>query len=214
MNDTESAVSSKDVSPPQGIDVRDAAWARVPTGYQPDELVRELGDVEVLLRLNPYYYFSKLTKTAANSFHAEFENHSNDQAVSLDLDVESTPGGGITLNYKQGVKRRTIFSIEPASNGATLVVTDDYSGTPEEERKKRETEIDKSLTAWATAIQTYLVRLRRYSRLPGWRWYIRRIWIPMKPSGRRIVWLLYLITAVEFFFFCFIVLIYWVERHR
>jgi len=213
MNELEKAVEPDKVSPPQGIDVRDAAWARVPTAYRPEDLARELADAEVLLRLNPYYYFSTLKKTGPKTYHAEFQNHSNEQAVTADVDVETAPGGGITLNYRRGVKKRTIFSIEPSESGSTLIVTDDYSGTPEAERREKESEIDKSLTAWATAVQTYLARLKRYSRLPGWRWYIRRIWIPMKPSARRIVWLLYLITAVEFFFFCFIVAIWWVE-HR
>ncbi len=49
---------------------------------------------------------------------------------------------------------------------------------------------------------------------PGWRWYIRRVWVPMKPSARRIVWLLYLITVVEFFFFLFVLLIYLIEKNQ
>jgi hypothetical protein len=200
--------------PPQGIDVRDAAWVRVPTRFSPEALARELTDVEVLLRLNPYYYFKTLRRTGPHSWHAELENQSNQQQITVDIDVEAAPGSGPTLNYRQGLKRRTLFTIEPGAQGSTLVVTDDYSGTPEEARKQRETEVDKSLLAWGEALRVYFVRLQRYSRLPGWRGYIRRFWIPMKPSARRIVWLLYLITLVEFFFFCFIVLIWWVEHHK
>lgn len=211
MNDT--TVPSTPLNPPPvGIDVRDAAWARVPTQYSPDDLSKELADAEVLLRLNPYYYFKTCRRNGPRSYHAEYENQSNQQQVVVDIDVEAGPGSGITLNYRQGIKRRTIFSIEPGATGSTLIVTDDYSGTPEEERKQREAETDKSLLAWAEALRIYLVRKKRYSGIPGWRWYIRRLWIPMKPSGRRIVWLLYLITLVEFAFFCFVVLIWWVEQ--
>lgn len=202
------------VPPPAGIDVRDAAWVHVPTRFPPEALARELRDAEVLLRINPYYYFKTLERTGPDSFHAEFENQSSQQQVTVDIDVESGPGPGLTLNYRQGIKRRTFFIIEPGARGSTLVVTDDYSGTTEEERKQREAETDKSLLAWGEALRVYFLRLRRYSRLPGWRWYIRRLWIPMKPSGRRIVWLLYLITLVEFFFFCFVVLIWWVEHYK
>jgi hypothetical protein len=42
---------------------------------------------------------------------------------------------------------------------------------------------------------------------------MRLVWVPMKPSARRIVWLLYLITLAEFFFFLFVALIWWLE-HR
>jgi hypothetical protein len=36
----------------------------------------------------------------------------------------------------------------------------------------------------------------------------------MKPSARRIVWLLYLITVAEFFFFLFVMLIYLIEQNK
>ena len=72
--------------------------------------------------------------------------------------------------------------------------------------------MDKSLTAWAEALRLYFLRLRRWSWLPGWRWYIRRVWMPMKPSARRIVWFIYLITVAEFFFFLFVLLIFLIER--
>ncbi len=200
--------------PPAGIDVRDAAWVRVPARLGPETLARELADPEVLLRLNPYYYFKICRRTGPDSFHAEFENQSNQQQVAVDIDVARGPGAGLTFHYRQGVKRRTFFTIEPDGRGSTLVVTDDYSGGSEDERKQRDAEVDKSLLAWGEALRVYLLRVWRYSRVPGWRWYMRRLWIPMKPSGRRIVWLLYLITLVEFAFFCFVVLIWWVEHYN
>ena len=67
-------------------------------------------------------------------------------------------------------------------------------------------------TAWADALRLYFLRRRRWSWLPGWRWYIRRVWMPMKPSARRIVWFIYLITVAEFFFFLFVLLIFLIER--
>jgi hypothetical protein len=206
--------TSPAIPPPAGIDVRDAAWARIPTGLAPEALAARLSDVEVLLRLNPYYTFSTLKATAPDRYHAEFENQSNQQQLVLDIAVEKGPGTGLTLHYSGGMKRRTLFTIEPSGSHSLLVVTDDYSGIPEAERQQREAEVDKSLLAWAEALRIYFLRLRRYARIPGWQWYIRRLWIPMKPSGRRIVWLLYLITLVEFFFFCFVVLIWVVEHHK
>jgi len=201
--------------PPQGIDVSDAAWARIPTPFSPDELAKNIADAEVLLRLNPYYYFKSCRKTGPDSYHAEFENQSNQRQVVVDIDVESGPGNGISLNYRQGIKRRTIFSIEPGKDGSVLVLTDDYGSRASGEASHESApEIDKSQLAWAESIRIYLSRLKRFSGIPGWRWYIRRLWIPMKPSARRIVWLLYLITLVEFAFFCFVVLIWWAEQHK
>jgi hypothetical protein len=186
--------------------VEDAAWVRVPTRLNPAEVAPLLRDTEVLLRLNPYYHFRELRETGINSFHAAFENQSNNQQLEVDVSVESGPADGMTLRYHSGIKRRTIVSIEPFERGSYVVLTDDYAGLSETERKEREAEVDKSLVAWGEAVRVYLLRIRRYSWIPGWRWYIRRVWIGMKPNQRRIVWLLYLITIVEFFFFLFVIL--------
>jgi len=214
MNELAKPAETTDTPPPSGIDVKDAAWVRIPTRFPPEELLALLNDVEVLMRLNPYYYFKSWKVSGSDRYHAGFENQSNQQQMEVDIRVAVNPGVGITLNYAQGMKRRTVFTVEPISEGSCLVLTDDYSGTPEQERKERETEVDKSIVAWGEALRVYFFRLRRYSRIPGWRWYIRRLWIPMKPSARRIVWLLYLITLVEFFFFCFVVLIWWIEHKK
>jgi len=198
--------------PPAGVDTRDAAWVRVPTRLTPDALATLLRDPEVLLRINPYFYFKEFRKTGPAAWHLDFENQSNQQKLALDIQSEDGPGQGLTINYSQGIKRRTIFSIEPFEQGSMLVVTDDYEHLSEAERTQREAEVDKSLRAWGEGLRMFLVRWQRYSWIPGWRGYIRKLWIPMKPSARRVVWLLFLISVVEFFFFLFVLLI-WVVEH-
>lgn len=196
------------------VDSRDAAWVTVPVPQDPDTLAQLCRNVETLLRVNPYLYFSAWRQTGPSSYHAEFENQSNQQKVSVDFEVTVGPGLGFTVNYASGIKRRTIFAIEQAVEGSRLTITDDYEALSAEERATRAAEADKSLHAWGVALRAYFLRLKRWSWLPGWRWYIRRFWIPMKPSSRRIVWLLYLISVVEFFFFLFVMLIYLVEKSQ
>ena len=193
---------------------RDAAWVTVPVPQSADELARHCRDVEVLFRINPYLYFSVWRRTGPDRYHAEFENHSNQQKLSVDMEVVSGPGQGFTVNYAGGLKRRTVFTLEPAASGSRLTITDDYEGLPAAERTARASEVDKSLHAWGVALRAYFLRQKRWSWLPGWRWYIRRVWVPMKPSARRIVWLLYLITVVEFCFFLLVLLIYLIEQQN
>jgi hypothetical protein len=213
------------------VDSRDAAWVTVPVPQSVDELVRQCRDVEALFRINPYLYFSVWRRTGPDRYHAEFENQSNRQALKVDFEVTPGPGPGFTVHYATGLKRRTVFAIEPGTEGSRLTITDDYEGqdaqmpraqgrvgaaegSSAEERAARSAEVDKSLHAWGVALRVYFLRLKRWSWLPGWRWYIRRVWIPLKPSARRIVWLLYLITLVEFFFFLFVLLIYLIEQQN
>jgi hypothetical protein len=196
------------------VATRDAAWVSLPVPQSPDELAALCRDVEALFRVNPYLYFSAWRRTGPASYHTEFENRSNQQRVAVDFEVTAGPGTGFTVNYAGGLKKRTVFAIEPAPEGSRLTITDDYEGFPPEERAARAAEVDKSLHAWGVALRAYFLRQKRWSWLPGWRWYIRRVWVPMKPSARRIVWLLYLISVVEFFFFLFVLLIYLIEKNK
>jgi hypothetical protein len=202
--------------PPPNLptDSRDVAWVVIPAPQKPAELAELCRDTEALIRVNPYYYFASLKATGAASYHATFENQSNQQQVTVDFDITTGPGQGVTLNYRQGLKKRTFFTIEPYESGSRLLIVDDYESLPEAERGARLAEVDKSLQAWGEALRLYFLRLKRWSWIPGWRWYIRRAWIPMKPSARRIVWMLYLITVVEFLFFLFVLLIYLIEQNK
>ncbi|OGI50960.1 MAG: hypothetical protein A3A87_04165 [Candidatus Muproteobacteria bacterium RIFCSPLOWO2_01_FULL_60_18] len=165
-----------------------------------------------MFRVNPYFFFDEWRQTGPDAFHAEFENQSSQTRQMLDLRVTQGPGRGMTVTYNGGIKKRTVFTIEPTPEGSRMIITDDYDLLPAAERERRQSEVDKSLKAWAESLRLYFLRLKRWSWLPGWRWYLRRVWIPMKPSARRIVWLIYLITVAEFFFFLFVLLIYLIEQ--
>jgi hypothetical protein len=194
----------------------DAAWVSIPAPLGVEEMDSLCQDLEALFRINPYLYFKTWKQIGPHTFHAEFQNQSNKQDTIVDMERVPGPDRSFTVNYKQGIKRRTVFTLEPLASpdgvACRLVIVDDYEGLPEAERAQREDEVDKSLPAWGEALRVYFKRIRRWSWLPGWRWYIRRLWVPMKPSARRIVWLLYLITIAEFGFFLLVLLIYILEQ--
>ena len=190
----------------------DAVWVSLVVPQPPASVMQQWRDVEVMLRLNPYYYFKSWTRTGPTTYRAEFENQSNQTQNTRVIESHEGPGPELTLHYDSGLKRRTVLSVEAVMGGSRLTITDDYEGIPETERQQRLPEVDKSLKAWGESLRLYFVRLQRWSWLPGWRWYIRRLWIPMKPSARRVVWWIYLITVAEFFFFLFVVLIFTIEQ--
>jgi len=206
------AENSREATQKPPLDSADAAWASLPAPFPPGELAELCRDIEAMFRLNPYYYFDVWRQNGPGAFHIELENQSNKTHQALDLGVTPGPGHGVTVTYDQGIKKRTVFTIEPTPDGSRLTITDDYERLPETEREQRKAEVDKSLTAWAEALRLYFLRLRRWSWLPSWRWYIRRVWMPMKPSARRVVWFIYLITVAEFFFFLFVLLIWLIEQ--
>lgn len=203
---------SKEPTNKSPVESTDAVWASFLVAFPPEVVHRHCRDVEAMYRINPYYYFNVWRKTGPETFHVEFENQSNKTRLSLDLNVIPESGHGLTVAYVGGIKKRTVFTIEPAREGSRITITDDYDLLPAKEREERKAEVDKSLNAWAEALRIYFLRLKRWSWLPGWRWYLRRVWVPMKPSSRRIVWLVYLITIAEFFFFLFVMLIYVLEQ--
>jgi hypothetical protein len=189
----------------------DAAWVRVPAPLAPDELRTILTDPEFIFRLNPYYHVRDFRRTGPASFNARFRNDSNEQDLELGISVEAGNDGALTLRYDRGIKDRTVFAVEPAPAGSLLTVTDFYDRVPEDERRERMGEVDRSLPAWGNALRRYLLRWKRWSWLPGWRWYIHGPWKRMGPRARSIVWLLWVISIAEFVFFLFVLLIYVIE---
>jgi hypothetical protein len=129
--------------------------------------------------------------------------------------VERLPDG-IVVTDTTGLKTRTTFRVVPApgdttGGGAKLVITDNYGGTPEADRKKRMDEVDKSPVQWGHGLHRYLRQWKRWSGVVLWRWYMRRVWQPMRPTARRTVFQLLIITALEFIVFLMVFIIFWLE---
>ncbi len=191
----------------------DKAWATIQTTLRPAKLREFCRDLERLYRINPYLEFRVWKSTTPGQIHTEFRNLSNMQDYNLDLTLVPESDNAFSVHYAKGVKAATRFEIQATEPGSSLTITDDYSRLSAEERAQRLLEVDKSLPAWCQAISDYLRRHKRWGWIAPWRWYMRRVWVPMKPSSRRIVWLIYLITLAEFLFFLFVALIWWLE-HR
>ncbi len=179
----------------------DAAWVVVETGLEAEELFGFCQDVERLFRINPAYVFRRWEDLGGGIIRWAALNESNDREIDTRFSVERL-SHGLAVTYASGLKTRTTFRVEPgggpSGGGAKLVVTDDYSGTPEAEREARKGEVDTSLNSWGYGLHKYLRQWRRWSGLAPWRWYMRRVWQPMRPMARRIVFLLIVITALEF----------------
>ena len=83
------------------------------------------------------------------------------------------------------------------TDGSNLTIIDSYDTLTTAERMQRLNEVDKSLVKWAEDIQQYLIQWNRWSKFTPWRWYMKYIWQPMKPSARRITYMLLWISLAE-----------------
>lgn len=176
---------------------KDAAWVSIETRLSEAELRDFIADVDRLWRINPLLDRIKVTPQAGGRGRLEAHNLANGRDVDVGFNVRVVPGG-IDVDYADGLKTRTSLRIEPGAKGARLVVREEYAGAvPDEERKARLGEVDTSLNAWGRGVSDYLRHWKRWSWLAPWRWYMRRAWLPMSPSGRRIVFLLWAISVVE-----------------
>jgi hypothetical protein len=180
-------------------DLRDQAWVRIKTELSPAELLAFIQeDPERLLRINSMYEFLAWQGAGRDTYVIGIRNHANGRTLETTLGAERAPNG-LILRYSRGLKASTSFRVEPGPEGsrADLIVTDDYSHVPEAERAARVAEVDQSLNWWGQDLYRYFRYWRRWSWVPGWRWYMERVWKPMKPTARRIVYILYVITVVE-----------------
>ena len=179
-------------------DEQDQAWASFVTPLSPSRLVAFCQDVERLLRINPYLEFSHWARTSGDRFLFKGRNLSRQPALELDLTLRPEPQpDGMLVRYGSGLKASTRFRVEAAETGSKLTIVEDYSALDPEIRRQRLDEVDKSLVKWAEELQAWLVRWHRWSGFAPWRWYMQRVWLPMKPSARRITHILLLISLVE-----------------
>jgi len=190
---------------------RDASWVSVDTPLELPALRDFCGDTERLFRINPYLEFQAWQRSGADGYHARFRNLSNQQTVALDMRIERVSPDEFAVVYRDGIKARTHFALEPTAAGSRVTITDDYSRLPDAERAQHIDEVDKSLNAWGWALHEYLRHEQRWGRFAPWRWYMRRWWLPMTPRARRITYMLVLITAAELVLVLLVALIYWIE---
>lgn len=190
----------------------DTAWASVNTPLNAEALGDFCRDIERLFRINPMLEFREWQNLGNGRYRMSVRNISQDPPFELQTELQSeNHNGGLTIYYCTGLKRKTVFSIEPLEHGSKLTITDDYSGQSEEIRKKRLHEVDKSLVSWAEYLQRYLILWQRWSRFGWWRWYMAHIWQPMKPTGRRITYILLMITLAEIALIALGTTIYYIE---
>ncbi|HEX9686649.1 MAG TPA: hypothetical protein VGA25_12460 [Burkholderiales bacterium] len=187
----------------------DAAWVIIEVPLDPAALAAFCRDVERLYRINPYLEFRRWRETAPGAFTVSMRNLSNQRDFELQLTLERASERDFSVRYDRGVKRSTRFEIDAADGGSRLRITDDYRGAAETDTA----EVDRSLHAWGVALKEYLLRDRRWGWCAPWRWYMRRVWVPMKPSARRITFIILLVTLAEIVLIALVMAIYWAE-HR
>ncbi len=176
----------------------DAAWATINTPLTVDELQTFCQDVERLFRINPMLEFKAWEFLSADQYRIAVKNISQDEPFEIDVNINiENNDNEIVAYYSTGIKKKTTFLIESSEYGSKLTITDNYDGLSEEERKANMNEVDRSLVNWADYLQRYLITWKKWSKFGLWRWYMKRIWQPMKPSGRRITYMLLWITLVE-----------------
>jgi len=187
----------------------DAAWVVIEAPLDAAALAAFCRDVERLYRINPYLEFRSWRETRPDEFTVSLRNLSNRRELELRLNLERLSERDFLVRYDRGVKRSTRFEIDAVAGGSRLRITDDYSGATEADKP----DVDSSLHAWGVALREYLLREQRWGRFAPWRWYMRRAWVPMKPSARRITFILLMVTLGEIVLIALVMAIYWAE-HR
>lgn len=193
-----------DEARPPGLG-EDAAWVGVDTTLPAQQLLALLDDPERLLRVNSQWLFEHWESTAPKHFQLRIRNQSNGRVWETGARLVRLPDG-LRLDYDQGIKGYTRLTVEPVPGGSRLWVVEDYGRLPEAERRERTVEVDRSLPQWGRDLYVYLRAWRRWSRIAPWRWYMERVWRPMRPLGRRIVRLLVWATVAELLLFLGLIL--------
>jgi hypothetical protein len=188
----------------------DAAWVVLETSFSPDALAAFCRDLERLYRINPFLEFASWTQEGPERFRAEVLNHSNGVRAVMRGRATHAADGALRVEYEEGLKRSTRFDIQPAPAGSRLTITDEYGPAGEAQASA----VDRSLHAWGVALKAHLERDRRWGWLPLYRMVVERVWLPMKPSARRITFLVLVIAIADIALIALGFAIYWLEYAR
>jgi len=188
----------------------DAAWVVLETPLAPADLAAFCGDLERLYRINPFLEFASWEQGAPDRFRAEVLNHSNGQRTVVAATVTRTSDRALRVDYTEGLKQSTRVEIQPAPAGSRLTITDEYGPAAAAQAAA----VDRSLHAWGVALKAHLERDRRWGWLPLYRWTVERVWLPMKPSARRITFLVLVIAIADVALIALGFAIYWLEFAR
>ena len=190
----------------------DSVWASFNTPLSADALKKFCSDIERLFRINPMLEFRQWQAIEKNRVHLQCVNSSQKQPIEVDVEMRiNEVENGYEIEYLNGIKTNTRFEIEPTEQGSKLTITENYRELSESERPEKLNEVDKSIVIWANYLQRYLTTWQRWSRFALWRWYICKVWQPMKPSGRRITYMLLWITGFEIALISLGFVIYYLE---
>ncbi len=179
----------------------DMAWMR-----------RFIAEPERVMRINSLMEYKSWQEEKPGVIRMSARNLANGKTLSTRLSVAPV-ADGVCIRFETGLKASTTFRLEAGKMPGTsrLTIIDDYSAAPVDERRQRLDEVDTTLVRWGHDLHRYLRQWKRWSRVPGWRWYMNRIWLPAKPSTRRISFMLIAITALEFITFLAVFLIFRLE---
>ncbi len=176
----------------------DSAWAGINTPLSVEQLTEFCRDVERLFRINPMLEFKSFKSLGEKRYTMSGRNLSQKPPFEFDVTFKvSHLSDGLQIDYENGIKSGTTVKIESSEIGSRMTITETYERMPAEEREKHLGEVDKSLLNWADYLQRFLIMWKRWHRLRPWRWYMHRVWQPMKPIGRRITYILLWISVAE-----------------
>ena len=191
----------------------DAAWVTIETATGAAELAAFCRDLERLYRINPFLEFKSWRESDDCRFAARVLNHSNGQESTLEGAVTRASDFEFRVDFASGLKKSTHFKIRATPGGASLTINDHYDAGAEEAIRAGGA-VDRSLHAWGVALRAYLERERRWGWLPLARLCLRRLWLPMSPSARRITFLILVISLAEVLLIVLGFAIYWLEAGR
>lgn len=189
-----------------------AAWVEFNIPMQVDELKLFCTDIERMFRINPHLEFTEWEKLGENHYRVAGKNTSQEPAIEFGYEFTVDDSQDVLrVLYKDCLKLSTTFKAESSELGAKLTIIDEYHVLSDDEAKAREGEIDRSLEVWANYLMRYMLTWTKWSWLSPWRWYMQKVWLPMKPMARRITYTLIWITLFEMALIALGVAVYYAE---
>jgi hypothetical protein len=176
---------------------------------KPDKVFDFLRNVKMMLDLTPYFEVKRVEKLDGTSpsgetgYRLELIDDVTGQDSNDQITIEECREGGRIEWVFQSEGRRVIFDIQPREGGSRLILKEIYL-LSEDIKSGQIDRLSRDHLLWIRSIAQYLRLYEKnslYNRIM--RRIIKKTWLPMTPSQRRIALLILLIQGGVVLIFIF-----------
>lgn len=137
-----------------------------------------------------------------SQFYLKIRDDRTDKEINYTGTIEKTIKDNlISICLVNDISRKIIIRLEDAGDNATMVYYEELIDKDLTLEEKRD------ISLWVKSVINYIsISQKSTIRSKVYKWFIDKVWLKLSPTGRRVVFLVFIAEALAFLFFILLIL--------